>query len=103
MMKDYMGFGEISKSNYCPKCQKVCCLSVISQLFATPWTVACKAPLSMGFSRQKYWSGLPCPSPENLPWDLPGIGPKSLGSLARKADYLVSGPPDKPQSVRNIH
>ena len=31
------------------------------QLFATLWTVACQAPLSMGFSRQKYWSGLPCP------------------------------------------
>ena len=35
------------------------------RLFATLWTVACQAPLSMGFSRQEYWSGLPCPSP---PW-----------------------------------
>ena len=34
---------------------------------ATPWTVACKAPLSMGFSRQEYWSGLPFPSPGVLP------------------------------------
>ena len=33
------------------------------QLFATPWTVACQGPLSMGFSRQEYWSGLPCPPP----------------------------------------
>ena len=33
------------------------------QLFATPWTVACQAPLSMGFSGQEYWSGLPLPSP----------------------------------------
>ena len=33
------------------------------QLFVTPWTVACQAPLSMGFSRQEYWSGLPFPSP----------------------------------------
>ena len=33
------------------------------QLFATPWTVAHQAPLSMGFSRQEYWSGLPCPPP----------------------------------------
>ena len=33
------------------------------QLFATPWTVACQAPLSVGFSRQEHWSGLPCPSP----------------------------------------
>ena len=37
------------------------------QLFATPWTVARRAPLSMGFSRQEYWSGLPCPSPRDLP------------------------------------
>ena len=38
---------------------------------ATPWTVACQAPLSMGFSRQEYWSGLPFPSPGDLP--NPGI------------------------------
>ena len=37
------------------------------QLFATPWTVACQAPPSMGFSRQAYWSGLPFPSPGGLP------------------------------------
>ena len=36
------------------------------QLFATLWTVACQAPLSMGFSRQEYWSGLPCPTPGDL-------------------------------------
>ena len=35
-------------------------------LFATPWTVACQDPLSMGFSRQEYWSGLPFPSPGDL-------------------------------------
>ena len=34
---------------------------------ATPWTVACQAPLSKGFSRREYWSGLPFPSPEDLP------------------------------------
>ena len=45
------------------------------QLFLTPWTVACQAPLSMGFSRQEYWSGLPFPSPGDLP-DL-GIEPVS--------------------------
>ena len=44
-------------------------------LFATPWTVAHHAPLSMGFSRQEYWSGLPFPSPEDLPY--PGIKPRS--------------------------
>ena len=53
------------------------------RLFATPWTVAYQAPLSMGFSRQEYWSGLPFPSPRDLPdqgikprsptlWDFPG-------------------------------
>ena len=48
---------------------------------ATPWTVACQATLSMGFSRQEYWSGLPFPSPGDLP-DL-GIEP---GSPALQAD-----------------
>ena len=43
--------------------------------FVTPWTIAYQAPLSMGFSRQKYWSGLPFPSPEALPD--PGIEPRS--------------------------
>ena len=45
-------------------------------LFATPWTVACQAPLSMGFPRQEYWSGLPCPPPGDLPEQ--GIKPSSL-------------------------
>ena len=45
------------------------------QLFATPWTVAYQASLSMGFSRQEYWSGLPFPSPLDLPD--PGIEPGS--------------------------
>ena len=43
------------------------------RLCVTPWTVACQAPLSMGFSRQEYWSGLPFPPPEEL-LD-PGIKP----------------------------
>ena len=46
------------------------------QLFATPWTVAHQVPPSMGFSRQEYWSGLPVPSPGDLPD--PGIEPRSL-------------------------
>ena len=45
------------------------------RLFATPQTVAHQAPLAMKFSRQEYWSGLPCSSPEDLPD--PGIEPKS--------------------------
>ena len=56
-----------------------CSLSHV-QLFAIPWTVAHQAPLSMGFSRQEYWSGLPYPPPGDLP--NPGIEPVSLTSLA---------------------
>ena len=48
-------------------------------LFATPWTVAFQAPLSMGFSRQEYWSGLPFPSPGDLPD--PGFEPRSPALL----------------------
>ena len=61
------------------------------RLFATPWTVAHKAPLSTGFSRQEYWSGLPFPSPGDLPH--PGIEPRSP---ALQADALTSEPPGKP-------
>ena len=46
------------------------------QLFVTPWTIACQAPLSMGFSGQEYWSGLSCPPPGDLPD--PGMEPMSL-------------------------
>ena len=58
------------------------------RLFATPWTVARQAPLSMGFSRQEYWSGLPFPSPGDL-LD-PGIKPTSP---ALQTDALTSEPP----------
>ena len=62
------------------------------QLFATPWTVAHQAPLSMGFSRQEYWSGLPFPSAGDLPD--PGIKPRSP---ALQAGALPSAPPGKPK------
>ena len=55
------------------------------------WTVAHQAPLSMGFSRQEYWSGLPFPSPGDLPD--PGIEPSSP---TLQADALTSAPPGKP-------
>ena len=58
------------------------------RLFATPWTVAHQAPLSMGFSRQEYWNGLLFPSPGDL-LD-PGIEPRSP---ALQADTLTSEPP----------
>ena len=45
------------------------------QLFVTSWTVACQAPLSMGFSRKEYWRGVSCPPPGNLPD--PGVKPTS--------------------------
>ena len=61
------------------------------QLFATPWAVAYQVPLSMGFSRQEYWSGLPSPSPGALP--NPGIKP---GSPALQTDALASEPLGKP-------
>ena len=48
---------------------------VLSDSFVTPWTVGSQAPLSMGFPRQEYWSGLPFPSPGDLPD--PGIEPES--------------------------
>ena len=54
------------------------------RLFATPWTTACQFPLSMGFSRQEYWSGLPFPPPGHLP-DL-GIEPASLTSTWLQVD-----------------
>ena len=57
-------------------------------LFATPWTVAYQGPLSMGFSSQDHWSGLPFPSPGDLPD--PGIEPRSP---ALQTDSLPSEPP----------
>ena len=60
------------------------------QLFANPWAVTCQAPLSMGYPRQEYWSGLPFPSPGDL-LD-PGIEPRSPGL---QADCLLSEPPVK--------
>ena len=63
------------------------------RLFLTPWTAASQAPPSMGFSRQEYWSGLPFPSPGDLPDS--GIEPRSP---ALQVDALPSKPPGKPQS-----
>ena len=62
------------------------------QLFVTLWTVAYQAPLSIKFSRQEYWSGLPFPSPGDLP--NPGIEPGSP-TLQGIADALLSEPPGK--------
>ena len=58
------------------------------RLFATLWTIACQAPLSMGVSRHEYWSGLPCP----LSGDLldPGIEPATLPSLALAGRFFTT-------------
>ena len=71
-------------------------------LFVTPWTIARQAPLSMGFSRQKYWSGLPFPSPGDLPD--PGIkhaSPPLIGG------FFTTEPPGKPRGIlkwsANLH
>ena len=63
-------------------CLSLCCAYSLSHVrpFVTPWTVPCQAPLSMGFSRQEYWSGLLRPPPGDLP--NPGFEPGSLMSPA---------------------
>ena len=66
-------------------------------LFAVPWTVAHQASPFMGFSRQEYWSGLPFPSPVDLPD--PGI---KHGFPALQADALPSEPPVKPQTTVRV-
>jgi len=64
------------------------------RLFVTPWTIAYQASPSMGFSRQEYWSGLPFPSPGDLPD--PGIKPRSP---ALEADVLTSEPEPEVGSI----
>ena len=64
------------------------CLAAQSCLTVTPWTVAHQVPLSMGLSRQEYWSGLPFPSPEGLPH--PGIEPTCVASLALTGRFYAT-------------
>ena len=63
------------------------------QLFVTPWTVARQAPLSMRFSRQEYWRGLPCPPPGDLPD--PGIKSVFLTFPALVGGFFSTEPPGK--------
>ena len=65
--------------------------SVVSDSFVTPWTAACQGPLSMGFSSPEYWSGLPFPSPGDLP--RPGIEPTSPALVG---GFFTTEPPGKP-------
>ena len=79
----------------------VCALGSHKELcliLCNPWNVACKAPLSMGLSRQEYWSGFPCPPPGDL--SKPGIEPVSLVSFALQEDSLSTVPPEK--SIQKI-
>ena len=67
-----------------------CCAKSLSRVWlsVTPWTVAHQAPMSMGFSRQEYWSGLPFPPPGDLPD--PGIEPSSLRSPVLAGGFFTS-------------
>ena len=65
----------------------ICVLSHVC-LFVTLWTIARQAPLSTEFSRQEYWSGLPFPTPEDLP--KPGIKPVSLASPAWAGKFFTA-------------
>ena len=71
---------------------------MVSDSFETPLTVAHQAPLSMGFSKPEYWSGLPFPSPGDLA--NPGIEP---GSPALEADSLLSESLGKPLTLTIVH
>ena len=70
-------------------CSVLCSVSLIRvRLLETPWTVAHQAPLSLRFPRQEYWSGLPLPSPGDLP--NPGIQPRSLVSPVSAAGFFTT-------------
>ena len=76
------------------------CAQLLSHvyLFVTPWTVACQALLSIGFSRQEYWSGLPFPLPGDLPD--PGTELASLASPALAAGFFTTLLPWKPSNAQ---
>ena len=74
-------------------CALLSCFSCV-HLFVTPWTETHQAPLSVGFSRQKYWSGLACPPPGDLPNQ--GFKPASLTFPALASSSLPLAPPGKP-------
>ena len=89
LAKKFFSTPQILLSTRLKERKKVKSLSRV-RLFVTPWTAIYQAPLSMGFSRQEYWSGLPFPSPGD-PLD-PGIEP---GSPTLQVDALPSEPPGK--------
>ena len=86
----YLGFMEGNPGSHL---KHVCVLSHVP-LFVTPWTVAHQAPLSMGISRQEYWSELPSPTPGDLPD--PGIEHESLVSPVLAGGFSTAAPHGKP-------
>ena len=97
-MQNFTGFKFREQKDLLPNNVKVKVKSLSRVwLFVTPWTVAYKAPPSMGFSRQEYWSGLPFPSPGDLPD--PGIEPRSP---ALQKDSLPAEPQGKPRILERV-
>ena len=74
-----------------------CLVARLSDSFATPWTVTQQNSLSVGYSRQEYWSELPCPPPGDLPD--PGMEPSSPASPTLQADYLPLSHRGSPMSL----
>ena len=81
---------QLSVSIWLSGCERACVLRRFSHVrfFETPWTIACQAPLSVGFSRQGYWSGLSCFPPGDLPD--PGIEPRSLAPPALHSGFSTT-------------
>ena len=100
---DYLGLKPASTTcwlwnwGYLFNLVNMCCHLSHARLFATLWTVAHQAPLSMGFHRQEYWSGLPCPPPGNLPH--PGTEPASPAS---QADSFLLSHQRSPSEIRSV-
>ena len=97
ILKFWEDFANIPGYTFYPYVTNECVLSGSVQPFAIPWTVACQAPLSMGFSSKEYWSGLPFPSLGDLPD--PGIKPTSHTSPALADGFFTTEPPGKPPYV----
>ena len=84
------------KSNLC-----LCLVANSCTPLATPWTVAHQAALSMEFSRQEYWSGFPCPSPEDLP--NPGIKPRSPVLQVMLYHMRNQGSPSHQEALKSFY
>ena len=86
-----------------PELTTQCCAQFFShvRLFVTPWTLARQAPLSLGFSRQEYQSGMPCPPPGDLP--NPEMERRSLASPPLAGRFFTAVPSGKPQSLSILH